>query len=77
MQYNCSRLDHDGDVACRVYVQVVGWKQVTIVFVESVCRARTLSMTGLLLYYIADEFIVQWPQLAVKYCLTRYIGRSV
>lgn len=77
MQYNCSRLDHDDDVACLVCAQVVGWKHVTIVFVESVCRARTLSMTGLLLYYIANEFIVQWPQLAVKYRLTRYIGRLV
>ena len=48
-----------------------------IVFVESICRARTLSMSGLLLYYIADEFIVQWPDLAVKYSLTRYIGRIV
>ena len=48
-----------------------------IVFVESVCRAGTLSMSGLLLYHIADEFIVQWPQLAVKYPRTRYIGRLV
>jgi len=50
---------------------------VPVVFVESVCRAGTLSMSGHLLYYVADEFIIQWPQLALKYPLTRYIGRLV
>jgi len=50
---------------------------VPVVFVESVCRVKTLSMTGLLLYLIADVFIVQWPQLALKYRLTTYIGRLV
>lgn len=48
-----------------------------IVFVESICRANTLSLSGLLLYHVVDEFIVQWPQLALKYPLARYIGRLV
>lgn len=32
-------------------------------FIESWCRISTLSKTGQLLYPIADEFWVQWPQL--------------
>jgi UDP-N-acetylglucosamine:LPS N-acetylglucosamine transferase len=32
-------------------------------FIESWCRISTLSKTGKLLYPIADEFWVQWPQL--------------
>jgi len=36
----------------------------SIIFTESFCRVQTLSLSGLLLYPLADEFIVQWPQLA-------------
>jgi Oligosaccharide biosynthesis protein Alg14 like len=57
--------------------QVVGWKNVRIVFVESFCRAKTLSLTGHFLYHISDEFLVQWPLLAERYPLVRYIGRLV
>ncbi|XP_048261074.1 UDP-N-acetylglucosamine transferase subunit ALG14 homolog isoform X2 [Bombus terrestris] len=37
--------------------------QTTIIFVESFCRVKTLSLTGKILYYIADYQIVQWPYL--------------
>ena len=46
-----------------------------IVFVESYCRVETLSMTGKILYKIADKFIVQWPQLLTMYPDARYIGK--
>ena len=36
------------------------------IFVESVCRTETLSVTGRISYYLADEFYVQWPHLADK-----------
>ncbi|OAD60437.1 UDP-N-acetylglucosamine transferase subunit ALG14 like protein [Eufriesea mexicana] len=35
----------------------------TIIFVESFCRVKNLSLTGKILYYIADYQIVQWPYL--------------
>jgi beta-1,4-N-acetylglucosaminyltransferase len=56
---------------------VIGWKKVAIVFVESICRVRTLSLSGRLLYHITDEFFVQWPPLAEQYPLARFIGRFV
>lgn len=34
-----------------------------LVFIESFCRVQSLSMSGILLYPIVDEFVVQWPQL--------------
>lgn len=37
--------------------------QSTIIFVESFCRVKTLSLTGKILYYIADYQIMQWPYL--------------
>lgn len=34
-----------------------------VVFVESVCRVTSLSLTGRMLYYLADQVQVQWPEL--------------
>ncbi len=38
-----------------------------IVYVESVCRVRTLSLSGKLVYPIADSFVVHWPKLVERY----------
>lgn len=49
----------------------------TIVFVESFCRVHSLSLSGRILYFIADHFLVQWPSLVVKYPKTHYCGLLV
>lgn len=46
-----------------------------IIFVESFCRVRTLSLTGRLLLHFSDYVIVQWPELKEKYPKTIYLGR--
>ena len=48
-------------------------------YVESIARVRSLSLTGKLLYVfrLADEFLVQWPQLAEIFPRTKFIGRIV
>ena len=46
-----------------------------LVFAESFCRVESLSLTGKILYRIADTFIVQWPELVHKYPKARYIGK--
>ena len=38
-----------------------------IVFCESLCRVKTLSLTGKLLYYITDVFLVHWKELHQQY----------
>ncbi|XP_011193646.1 UDP-N-acetylglucosamine transferase subunit ALG14 homolog [Zeugodacus cucurbitae] len=38
-----------------------------IVFVESWCRVRTLSLSGKLMRPMLDLLVVQWPALAEKY----------
>ncbi|EDO16664.1 hypothetical protein Kpol_1052p11 [Vanderwaltozyma polyspora DSM 70294] len=37
-----------------------------IVYIESLARINSLSLTGKVLYWIADEFIVQWEELKEK-----------
>lgn len=47
------------------------------IFVESVCRIETLSVTGKILYRLADEFYVQWPELADEVGSDARYGGSV
>jgi len=57
--------------------RVFGIERIKIVFIESLCRVNTLSLTGRILYYISDQFVVQWPDLQKKYPLSTYMGRIV
>ena len=50
-------------------------RRAKIIFVESICRVKTLSLTGKILLRFADHVLVQWPDLAVKYPSVKYIDR--
>ena len=50
---------------------------VKIVFVESVCRVATMSLSGRILLWFADDVLVQWPELAEKYRGSKYVARFV
>ncbi|XP_064927193.1 UDP-N-acetylglucosamine transferase subunit ALG14 homolog isoform X3 [Columba livia] len=56
---------------------LLGIKRAIIVYVESICRVETLSLSGKILYYFSDYFIVQWPGLKEKYPKSVYLGRIV
>ncbi|KAL4674314.1 hypothetical protein H8959_018248 [Pygathrix nigripes] len=56
---------------------ILGIKKVIIVYVESVCRVETLSLSGKILFHLSDYFIVQWPALKEKYPKSVYLGRIV
>ncbi|EEC13566.1 conserved hypothetical protein [Ixodes scapularis] len=57
--------------------EVLGIKKASVVYVESFCRVETLSITGRVLYHLADHFVVQWPQLSAKYPRAKYHGLLV
>jgi beta-1,4-N-acetylglucosaminyltransferase len=50
---------------------------IRIVYVESVARVRSLSLTGRIIWKLglADAFFVQWPELAVRYPGSKFLGR--
>ncbi|KAL1006686.1 hypothetical protein UPYG_G00075390 [Umbra pygmaea] len=56
---------------------LLGLKKVLIVYVESVCRVESLSLSGRILYYLSDYFFVQWSTLKEKYPKSIYLGRIV
>lgn len=54
--------------------RLLGVKRIKIVFCESFCRVTSLSLTGRLLYPIADRFVVMWPHLLNRYPRAEYLG---
>jgi beta-1,4-N-acetylglucosaminyltransferase len=46
-----------------------------IIFVETGSRVSNLSLSGKLMYRVADQFFVQWPNLQSKYPRAIYAGR--
>jgi UDP-N-acetylglucosamine:LPS N-acetylglucosamine transferase len=38
--------------------------RIPVVFVETITRVRKPSLTGRLMYVLADDFFYQWPELA-------------
>ncbi|XP_058032090.1 calponin-3 isoform X3 [Ahaetulla prasina] len=58
-------------------LKILGLKKIIIVYVESICRVENLSLSGKILYYFSDYFIVQWPALKQKYPKSLYFGRIV
>jgi len=56
---------------------LLGIHRTHIVFVESICRVETLSLSGKILQYFADAVLVQWQMLADKYPRTLFIDRVV
>jgi len=41
--------------------------RIRTMFIESWCRVKTKSGTGKIVYYLSDEFLVQWPELLEVY----------
>lgn len=37
------------------------------IFIESLCRVKTISLSGKLVYPIVDSFVVHWPSLMEQY----------
>lgn len=48
-----------------------------IVFVESFCRVKSISLSGKILIYFVDSFVVQWPELINFSPKVQYFGRLI
>lgn len=46
-----------------------------IAFIESLCRVKSLSLTGWILLYTSDIFVVQWPSISKISRKIQYFGR--
>lgn len=50
------------------------WKKKKIIYIESFARVDSKSLTGKLLYKIADLFIVQWEDMLELYPNAKFVG---
>ncbi len=46
-----------------------------IIYIESLAKVKSLSMTGKIVYLFANKFYVQWESLAKLYDKAEYLGR--
>lgn len=47
---------------------------IRFIYIESISRAKELSISGKLIYLVCDEFYVQWPELCQKYPKAMFKG---
>lgn len=64
---------HTGGIVCFI-AKLFGKK---VVYIESMAKVNTLSMTGKFMYLFADKFFVQWEELEEKYKKAEYLGRLI
>lgn len=55
--------------------RVLGLRHIFVVYSESFACVEHLSLSGRLVYFFADRFTVQWPQLLPVYPRALYAGR--
>lgn len=55
-------------------LQIVSCTPSKIVYVESLARIDSLSLTGRILYLLVDEFVVQWDELCKRYPRAKCYG---
>ena len=48
-----------------------------IVWIDSITNVERLSLSGRMVRYIADLFLVQWPELLSKYQKVEYAGTLI
>jgi len=48
-----------------------------VVWIDSITNVERLSLSGRMVRYIADLFLVQWPELAGRYIRVEFVGAVV
>eukprot|EP00434_Breviolum_minutum_P038628 symbB.v1.2.034275.t1/scaffold4398.1/size40168/2 len=61
-------------VGAAMLFELIAFRPNSLIFVESICRVKTLSMSGKLVYPFADVFVVHWPELAERYTKAQFMG---
>lgn len=64
-----------GAGVCVPFFLLARLKGIKTVYIESLARINELSLTGRMVYPFADEFIVQWPELAERHPKARFEGQ--
>uniref|UniRef100_H2Z789 UDP-N-acetylglucosamine transferase subunit ALG14 n=1 Tax=Ciona savignyi TaxID=51511 RepID=H2Z789_CIOSA len=55
----------------------LGFCRGEIIFVESICRVTSMSMSGKIIYPFSTKFFIQWPHLLTSYPKAIYLGGRI
>jgi len=64
-----------GAGVCVPFIWMARLLNIRTVFIEDLTRVSGLSLSGKLVYRVADTFLVQWPELLSTYSRARFEGR--
>jgi len=64
-----------GAGVCVPFFLLARLRGIKTVYIESLARINELSLTGRMVYPLANEFIVQWPELAERHSRARFEGQ--
>ena len=53
-------------IAARI-VRLLQWREMKVVFIESIARVTSLSLSAQILRHFVDVFVVQWPELKHRF----------
>jgi len=56
------------------FAVLVKYSKVKVIYVETITRVHSPSMTGRIMYYLSDEFFYQWKSLKGFFPKGRYLG---
>ena len=59
------------------FIYIAKMMGIKTIFIESLTRISHISLSGRLVYFVADEFLVQWPELAKKYKRSKFTGQVI
>lgn len=64
-------------LSMELFCRLVGIMEGRVVYVESIARVSSVSLSGAILYWsrLTDGFFVQWPELLAKYPRAQFSGR--
>lgn len=48
-----------------------------VIWIDSITNVEKISLSGRMVRYIADLFLVQWPELTERYKKVEYLGKLV
>lgn len=48
-----------------------------VIWIDSIANVERISLSGRMVRYIADLFLVQWPDLASQYKSVEYVGEVI
>jgi len=48
-----------------------------VIWIDSITNVEQISFSGKMVRYIADLFLVQWPELTERYCRVEFVGAVV